>query len=108
MEMSKQSLMKLGKLLAVVLASGVFGFSAGAQTAANGGSASGTTKRVAAPAPYVHDQLPRLAQMYYQGVWEWMNSAISKQNPANSQNQTSSLSPSAAAATKSSRFRKDV
>jgi hypothetical protein len=87
MEMSKQSLMKLGKLLAVVLASGVFGFSAGAQTAANGGSASGTTKRVAALAPYVHDQLPRLAQMYYQGVW--MNSAISKQSPANSQNQTS-------------------
>ena len=58
-----------GRVLALLLASSVFAFSAAAQTAANGGSAAGEPKRVAGPAPYIHDQLPRRALMYYQGVW---------------------------------------
>lgn len=57
------------KLLALLFASSVFALFAAAQTAANEGSVAGAPKRVPAPAPYVHDQMARRAQMYYQGVW---------------------------------------
>lgn len=66
--MSKQRELKVGRLLALVLVSGVFAFSAAAQTPTQAAPNSSTDAKKAAPIRFV-PSIPRRAQMYYQGVW---------------------------------------
>ncbi|HKU24534.1 MAG TPA: hypothetical protein VJQ54_03625 [Candidatus Sulfotelmatobacter sp.] len=61
-----------GKLLALVLAGGVLALSAAGQTAVQGvqSNAAATKKATSGtPVRFLPNELPRRAQMYYQGVW---------------------------------------
>lgn len=66
--MSKQRELKVGRLLALVLVSSIFAFSAAAQTPTQAAPNSSVDAKKAAPVRFV-PSIPRRAQMYYQGVW---------------------------------------
>jgi hypothetical protein len=67
--MLRQRELKLGRLLAIFLACGIFASSAEGQTGTQGAPASATmAKKAGTPVHYV-PTLSRRAQMYYQGVW---------------------------------------
>lgn len=63
---------RYGKLLALVLAGGVLALSAAGQTAVQGAQSNAAGARKASTGTrvrFVPNELPRRAQMYYQGVW---------------------------------------
>lgn len=61
---------RYGKLLAMLLADGILVLSAAGQTAVQGVPTPATAgKKAGSPVHFVPNELPRRAQMYYQGVW---------------------------------------